>query len=207
MTEWWENLARINQVFYGAAIFFSVFFVWQLISALMGLDGEGADDAADGGDPDADSASHHFGDGSESDAAETTIAFRLLSIRSIITFCTLFTWGGALYLSRGDPLATALGFSAIWGLVGMLSIAFIFWAMKKLTYTGTMQLKSCVGTTGTVYLDIPEKGFGEARLTVSGVVTTIKARTADGRSLPTNTPVRVIRNLGQTSVEVEAITS
>ncbi len=195
MTEWWESLARITQIFYGVAVFFSVFFVWQLISALMGLDG---DDADDGGDSD-------FEDGVDEDAMETTVAFKLLSVRSIITFCTLFSWGGALYLNRGEPMTRALGLSAIWGLAGMFSVSLIFWAMKKLTYTGTKKLSSCVGTTGTVYLDIPEKGFGEIKATVSGVVTNVKARSASGTPLPANTPVRIVRTLGQTSVEVEVI--
>ncbi len=192
MTAWWENLAQINQAFYGVALFFSVFFIWQLISAIIGLDGDDGEDGSDGGDM-------------ESDGADTTVAFRVLSIRSIITFCTLFSWGGALYLNNGKPLANALGLSAIWGLAGMFSVALVFWGMRKMIYTGTMKLSSCVGIDGTVYLDIPEKGFGEVKLIVSGVMTHVKARSKNGIPLSAQTPVRVTRIMNQTSVEVDVI--
>jgi len=192
MNEWWGNLAGLTRAFYGAAAFFSVAFIWQLIAALTGLD---HDDAGDG----------HVDHSTGEDGAETTVAFKLLSVRSIITFCTLFSWGGALYLNRDEPTSKALSLSAVWGFVGMFMVSLIFWSMKKLTYTGTRNLGSCVGTTGTVYLNIPEKGFGEIKITVSGVMSNVKAGSASGVPLPANTPVRVVRMLGQTSVEVEPV--
>jgi hypothetical protein len=133
------------------------------------------------------------------------MSFKLLSVRSIITFFTLFTWGSALYLDRGESLTKAMGISTAWGLAGMVGVALIFWAMKKMTYTGTKKLSSCVGTEGTVYLNIPENGFGEVKVTVSEVVTHVKARSVDGKALEANTPVRVTRLLDQTSVFVEPV--
>lgn len=197
MTEWWESLTGMTRFFYGAAAFFSVAFIWQLISALIGLDHH---DAGDGHFEDG-----HIDDSTGEDGVEATVAFKLLSVRSIITFCTLFSWGSALYLNRGEPASTALALSAVWGLAGMLSVSLIFWGMRKLTYTGTKKLSSCVGTTGTVYLNIPEKGFGEIKVTVSGVLSNVKASSASGAPLSANTPVRVVRMLGQTTVEVEPI--
>ena len=41
------------------------------------------------------------------------------------------------------------------------------------------------------------------RVTVSGVVSYVKAREKDGKSLKVHTPIRVRRLLGQTMVEVE----
>lgn len=212
MTEWWNNLTQLTRIFYGAAAFFSVFFVWQLIAAIIGLEGDDGSvddvDAADGADAvegDIDHTYDSFEDGAETDAAETTMSFKLLSIRSIITFFTLFTWGSALYLNRGDGLSRAMGISAIWGLVGMLSVALIFWAMRKMTQSGTSNLNTCVGTDGTVYVDIPEGGFGEVKVSVSDVVTHVKARAADGASIPANTAVHVVKRTGKTTVSVEPI--
>ncbi len=209
MTAWWSNISSINQVFYSVAAFFSIFFIWQLISALMGLDADDADtgDAGDvsDGDLDTDHTYDDFEDGAESDSADTTMAFKLLSIRSIITFCTLFSWGTALYLHRGEELGKAMGISVIWGMAGMLSVALIFWSMRKLTHTGTANLNSCVGTEGAVYLDIPENGFGEIKVTVSDVVTHVKAKSVDGKALKANTLVRVKNRLGQNTVEVEPV--
>ena len=206
MSDWWSNMTQITKVFYGAAAFFSVFFVWQLIAAIMGLEGDdGGVEQADGADGDVDHTYDRFEQGAQSDAADTTASFKLLSIRSIITFFTLFTWGSALYLDRGDDLSKAMGVSAIWGLAGMLSVALIFWVMRKMTQSGTGELRTCVGTDGVVYIDIPEGGFGEIRVTVSNIVTHVKARALDGVSIAANTPVRVVRCMGKTTVAVDPI--
>jgi hypothetical protein len=210
MDAWWDGLSKINQFFFCAAGFFSVFFVWQLIMALIGLadEGEGVDDISEGGDADID-ADMADGDGgdAEGDSSSSVVAFRLVSIRSIITFFTLFTWGTALYMQGGDSLGKAMGISSLWGLAGMVSIALVIFLLLKLVHTGTKDLSTCVGTEGTVYLDIPEKGTGEVRVMVSGVVTYVDARSSDGKALKAGTPIRVAKRLDQTIVQVETTES
>ena len=211
-TEWWSSLTQLNQMFFAAAAFFSIFFLWQLLAALMGLGGEEVDvGEADVGDLDVGEADvgdldvgdvDEFEPGAEAEAAESMASFKLLSIRSIISFFTLFTWGGALYLYWGTSPSSAMGYSVLWGLAGMCSVALIFWGMRKLTKAGTSDLRTCVGKPGTVYLDIPGDGMGEVRVTVSGVVSYVKARSADGKELKAGTPIRVVRRLDQTTVEV-----
>ena len=158
-----------------------------------------------GGDGGMDHTYDNFEHGAELDSGETVAAFKVLSIRSLIAFFTLFSWGAALYLDRGDALGQALGYSTLWGLAGMLSVALIFYAMRKLAETGTAQLSSCVGGVGTVYLDIPEEGFGEIKVAVSGVSSHVKARAAGGKALKAHTPIKVTRLLGQNSVEVDHV--
>lgn len=207
MTEWWERLETITQVFYCLAAFFSVFLAWQLIAALMGLGGDEADVGADAdvdADVDADGTYDEFESGAEADAAETLDAFRLVSVRSIIAFCTLFTWAMALFLDQGHSLSRCLAYATGWGAVGMLGVALILWSMKKLTHTGTKNLATCVGTDGTVYVDIPEGGTGEVRVTVSGVISYVKARAPGGKALKAGTPIHVER-VGQTMVMVKPI--
>ena len=160
MNEWWNSLDGLNQFFFGMAAFFSVFFIWQVIAAFMGLTGDDMDVGgdADVGDLEApDEVSH-------SDVIESAQAFKILSIRSLVTFFTLFSWGSALYLSTGMEPAKALGISSVWGLVGMFSVALVFYGMAKLAEVGTKDVKSCKGQLGTVYLDIPEGGYGEIRV-------------------------------------------
>lgn len=202
-------MIAVQQFFYGAAMFFSVLFVWQFIAALMGLTRGEADADADAHldveHIDADATCDHFEHGAHVGVAETVAAFKILSIRSIITFCTLFTWGTALYLGRGRHLPIAMSIASIWGLVGMFSIALIFYMMPKLTKTGTINIRTCVGTNGTVYLDIAQDGMGEIRATVSGRITYVKARGAYGQAMKSGTPVRVVRCLNQTTVEVEPL--
>lgn len=200
MQEWWGNLAGLTQFFYGMAAFFSVFFLWQIAGAFMGLTGDDMD--LDGGGDSIDGPvgiDHH-------DVVESSQAFRVLSLRSIVTFFTLFSWGSALYTSDGMPVVKAMGLSSVWGIVGMLAIAFIFWGMGKLTETGTKDIASSKGQAGTVYLDIPADGFGEIKTTVSGVVEHLKARSVAGEALPAGTQVRVVQVVDQAWVGVEKLT-
>jgi len=110
-----------------------------------------------------------------------------------------------LYLSRGDALGKALGLSAIWGLAGMLSVALFFFLLPKLTQTGTKDLKTAVGKQGSVYLNIPDGGPGEIRVTVSGHMSHVRARGAGGKAFNAGARVRVVRQLDQTTVEVAAL--
>ena len=94
--------------------------------------------------------------------------------------------------------------STLWGLGAMAVVALALYGLKRLAESGTPRIATCVGTTGTVYLDIPAAGFGEARVTVSGVATHVKARGVDGVELKAGTPIRVTRVLGPRAIEVEA---
>lgn len=203
MQEWWEGLESATQFFYGMAAFFSVFFMWQMIAAFLGLTGDDVDVGhadIDISDIDAsDNFDHH-------DVIESSQAFKILSLRSIITFFTLFSWGCALYTGDGMPVVKAMGISSIWGLAGMFAIAFIFYGMGKLTETGTKDVTTCIGEIGTVYLDIPADGFGEVKTSVSGVVEHVKARSVNGEALSAGTQVRIVKAIGQTLVGVEKLT-
>lgn len=199
MQEWWVNLAGSTQFFYGMAAFFSVFFLWQMIGAFLGLDGDAPGGDADFGDIDTPDDFDH------SDVIESSQAFKVLSLRSIITFFTLFSWGSALFTADGIPVPKAMGISSLWGLAGMLAIAGIFYFMAKMTETGTKDILSCKGSIGTVYLDIPANGFGEIKITVSGAIENVKAQSLSGEALPAGTPVRVVRVIDQMLVGVEKL--
>jgi hypothetical protein len=194
MSDWWDGLSALTRGFYCAAAFFGVFFAWQLVSTFMGLGGDGL---ADGDEL---SADH----GTGGDAEATMGAFKLLSIRSVVTFLTLFTWGGALYLSAGRSVSYAVGVSTVWGLAGMVAVSLILYALPKLTQNGTRNLAAATGAEGVVYLDIPDGGEGEIRAKVGGVMTHVRARAADGRGLKAGTPVVVARVVGGNRVEVHA---
>ncbi len=204
MQEWWVNLAEVTRIFYGMAVFFSVFFLWQIVAAFMGLSGDDADIAGDSvanvSDVDVPDDMDH------NDVVESSQAFKVLSLRSIITFFTLFSWGGALYTSDGMPAFTAMGIASIWGVVGMLAIAGIFYGMGKLTETGTKNMAACKGQIGTVYLNIPDGGFGEIKIIVNGVSEHVKAKNVNQEALPAGTQVRVVRVIEPSLVEVEKIT-
>ncbi|KPK83673.1 MAG: hypothetical protein AMJ81_07630 [Phycisphaerae bacterium SM23_33] len=214
MGEWWAGLDAVTKGFYIAATFFSVLFLWQLIATLIGLSGGEEVEVDTGADADADVDVGHdlepgdhpeFEHGAAVDAAETMVAFKLLSLRSILAFCMLFSWAGALYLNRDVPLARSLAYAMAWGLGAMLLVALLFYGMRRMTETGSPRMASCLGGRGTVYLDIPAGGMGEAKVVVSGVVSHVRARAVGGQELKAGTPIRVTRILGPSAIEVEPV--
>jgi hypothetical protein len=215
MGEWWAQLEPLARWFYGAAAFFSIILIWQLILSLVGLaGGEDFDVDADAdadvdaqtlADRDVEFDSHpyqHIEDAAARDEIATVATFKVLTFRSVIAFCTLFAWGAALYLTQGQPPGTALGYAALWGGAGMLVVAGIVHLMGRLTETGTPQIATAMGRPGRVYLNVPADGQGEVRVLVSGAVTLVKARGEGGRAIPAGQPVRVIKILDRYTVEV-----
>lgn len=197
---WWSGLDPVNQWFYAAAFFFSAFFLWQLIAAVMGLSGD--HDVTSSVDTMAD---HDVGDVTAAhDASATIEIFRLLSFRSVLAFFTMFTWAGSLYMNKGRAVSLALVYATLWGLGGMVVVAGLMYLMRKATESGNSNLGTCVGGGGTVYLNIAADGEGEVRVNVSGVVHTVRARAADGAALKAGTLIHVKRVLGPNMVEVEA---
>ena len=211
MASFWEALTPLHQAFIAAAIFFSTIFVWQLVSAFGSLGEAGADasDSSDGVDIELDSdmpdlAEADGGDDLLSDATGLT-TFRLLSVRSMIAFCTLFTWGGALYLGQDISPAGAILRALLWGLAGMLVVAAFFWLLPHLSETGTSDLRTALNQTGEVYMNIPEGGAGQVKVLVSGALRFVRARSGDGEAIAAGTAVRVTRILDEATLEVQAI--
>ena len=193
--DWWRSLDQVNQWFYGAAAFFGAVFAWQIVSTFLGLGGH--DDTFDS---QADADWQHQ---TPEDVHDTVVAFKLLSIRSVLAFFTLFTWAAALYMDFGVPLVRTLVYSLLWGILGMVLVSLIFFIMRRMTETGNLDIATSVGAAGTVHLDIPETGDGEVRVVCSRIMTHLKARSAGG-AIKAGTPIRVKRVLGPNTVEVEA---
>lgn len=194
LNSWWAALTPLAQYFYIGAVFFSLFFLWQLVMSLIGLS---ADHDLDSGVDD--SGVHH----APEDADQTMLAFKLLSVRSILAFFTLFSWAGALYLTHGKSTPRSLSYALGWGIAGLMVVALLMHFLARLTETGNMRIESCVGASGTVYLDIPQRGPGEVRILCGGVMMVLRARSVSGAALKAGTTVRVARVAGPNVIEVE----
>jgi hypothetical protein len=199
LSAWWGALAPLTQWFYAGAVFFSVLFLWQLIAALMGLAGHDAD----AGGHDASGETVHTGAADGADHHESVAVFKLLSLRSVLAFATLFSWAGALYLDTGVAAGWAMFYATLWGFLAFALVAVMLNLLPRLAYTGTGDLASALGQDATVYLDIPKDGEGEIRLLVSGVMTHVRAHTQDGEPIKAGGGVRVLKLSGPNTVEVQ----
>ncbi len=199
LTAWWAGLTALNHGFYIAALFFSVFFLCQLVMAVVGLgSGDAGLDAA---------AEHSWEHESPADAHDTMFVFKLLSVRALIAFATLFSWAGALYLNNGLSLTPALAYALLWGLAAMIAVTLLMHFLRRMTESGNLRIASCLGATGSVHLDIPAEGLGEIRMVCSGMMMHFRARSAGGLPLKAGTQVRVVKVLGPNILEVVAANS
>jgi len=207
MYEWWTGLASLTQGFYAVAAFFSLIFLWQFIASVIGLSGGEMDVEVDA-DVDIDVDGLDLEDieaGSLEEAGETMAAFKVLSLRAVIAFVMLFCWAAGMYIEQGIETYRLLLYATGWGLIGWLVVSFMMYFMRRLTESGTPRLGTCVGTRGSVYADIHADGTGEVRVLVSGVISTVKARTAGGGEMKAGTPIRVLRMLDPVTVEVTGV--
>ncbi len=134
-----------------------------------------------------------------SHGGEGAVTFTLVSVRSIVAFGTLFSWAGTLYLSGGTTPTFAVLYSFFWGLVAMFAVSYLLYALLRLQERGNISFWTAVGTDGTVYLDIPEQGVGQIRVSASGVISFLKARSLDGLPLPAGTKIIVV-GIGEDNV-------
>ncbi len=194
--DWWTDLAPLVKTFYSIATFFTILFLWQFIMAMLGMTAENDVDADADGDFDADA------DGHDADVDDATVAFKLLSLRSIIAFGMLFGWAAGMYLQNGAAMLNAILLGMGWGVAGMLIVAGGFYAMKKLTETGTATLASAVGNQGVVTLNIPADGVGKVRIMVGNQLQHVTARSASGESIDAGTAIIATRVAGHDTLIV-----
>ncbi|MBU1169529.1 MAG: NfeD family protein [Proteobacteria bacterium] len=139
----------------------------------MGVDGHGSVDA------------HH---------ADSDLGFKFLSIHGLSTFLMMFgLMGLALYRQSQVGAFFALGGASVAGIAAVWVIGKLFQGAARLQSSGTLETKDAVGSTGTVYLTIPEKGVGRVNISFLGRLREFDAMEINGDVLATGSPVRVVK--------------
>jgi len=181
----------------------SVFFLIRIVLLLVGAgahdlgmdfhDGGGAGAIHAGGLGDA-----HTG-GLTGDAAhhDSGHDFQVLSTQSIAAFLMGFGWA-ALAAYKGShwhwPAVTVAG--GLGGVAMVWLLALLLKGMADLQSSGNIPLAAALGAEGDVYVNVPETGQGQVRLTVSGrqrFYNAVTGSAGGGEPLPTGTRIRVIK--------------
>jgi hypothetical protein len=176
MQEWYSALSSFEQTFWGIALIASVFFVFVLVTTLMGGDADGMD-----GDVDADIE------------GDTGIGFQFFSFKNIVAFFTIFGWSGISFLEAGMSKGIVVVLAAVCGLAMMFVMAFLIYQMRKMTSSGTLIMKNAIGQIGSVYLTIGanRSRLGKVQVTVQGALRELEALTDENEAITTNTVVQV----------------
>jgi len=185
---WWHELRFEEQVFWTIAVIFSILFVLQLVSSILGIDIDSDFDI----DVDTDFDGSIDTDGHFDIDPE----FTLFSVRSIIAFFTFFGWVGVITLSGGMDIKIAILISFISGIIALFFVAFILYQLVKLAEVGTVEIEDVLGKYGKVYIPIPanREGIGFVTVDIGNKIMELRSVT-DGERLETGTIIYIFKIL------------
>lgn len=177
---WWDSLTILQMIYWAITIPASLVFIIQLAMTFFGSDAD-----ADGLDA--------IGDADLSVDSDSGVGFQFISLKNFVAFFTVFGWAGLACVYSEMPGWSTVLLSTIAGIIMMLIMASIYYFMGKLSESGTLNIKTAIGKTATVYLFIPEKrkATGKVQLKIQGY-RTLDAMTDDDELIPTGAIVQVI---------------
>nr|WP_298901518.1 hypothetical protein [uncultured Psychroserpens sp.] len=137
MMEWFSALDGFSQFFWIIALIGSLLFVFVIITTFAGIDG--GDDI---GDVDSDID------------ADTGIGFQFITFKNLVGFFTIFGWTGIACLNAGMSKSVSVIIATVCGLIMMAIMAAMFFSMRKLADSGTLDYKNAIGAIGEIYLTV-----------------------------------------------------
>lgn len=213
MQEWWESMDLVLRILYCIAIPSTLILVLQMILSAAGGGSDGGADVSDtsgldldldvdtGGGLDlGDTGGLDLGADGVHDGGDLSDfgTLKLLSLQTIVTFLTVFSWVSIVCLSSRMSGTPAMLIGAAAGLVMMFVVAKMVQMSVKLAENGTLNLRYAIGETGTVYLTVPPAGEGEGKvnLKVQGRFGEFSAVSTGREPLPTGSQVLVTDVVG-----------
>lgn len=185
------------ELFYAIiAIIGGVLFVIRTILSLLGGDVDA--------DTDIDLAVHdvpmHADLGDHSVAHISEANFQLFSLHGITGFFMIFGLVGLSLSKAGvhELITAVVGLVA--GGITLLSVAGVYYYMRRLQSDGTMQMDTAIGLTGIVYLTIPDGGSGQVSITIQGGLKQFDAISTGSQKIPTGSKIKVVARNGGTLV-------
>ncbi|MCV9387158.1 hypothetical protein [Reichenbachiella ulvae] len=174
--EWWQSLELLEQIYWGIAIPFTVFFVLQLILTMFG------------GDID------HHGSTDMEIEADDGIGFQFFTLKNLIAFFTIFGWTGIASLDSGMSNGLSIAISMVSGIIMMLIMGSIFYFLGRANESGTLKMKNAIGGIGEVYMLIKGSrgNIGQVQIQVQGTLRTLEAITDDEEDLIPGNVITVV---------------
>jgi hypothetical protein len=125
--------------------------------------------------------------------ADSTSAFHLLSLHSIMAFLLMFGLVGLTLRKEANAgEALAIGGASVAGLFCFWLMAKMIAILKGLQSSGTVSLANAIGQEGSVYLTIAEGGTGKVEVVVDGRLMFLNARAESGEEIRTGEKVAVV---------------
>ena len=175
--EWFSALDGFSQFFWIIALTGSLIFVFVIISTFAGMDGGDDFDGVD----------------SEMDG-DAGIGFQFITFKNLVGFFTIFGWIGIACINSGISKPLSVLIALVCGLLMMTIMAAMFYGMRKLSDSGTLNYKNAIGAIGEVYLTIGgnRSRMGKVSVRVQGTLRELEALTDSLSELKSGTIIQVI---------------
>lgn len=176
MIEWFSSLELFPKIYWSIALVGSVIFLITIILSFLGGD-----------------ASDDFGGVDSEIDADTGIGFQFITFKNLIGFFTLFGWSGVACIDAGLSMPLTIIISTICGLIMMVVMAAMFYYMKKLDHSGTLDYKNAVGKVGEVYLTIGanRSKMGKVHVRIQEALRELEALTDSETDLKSGSVIKV----------------
>lgn len=195
MSPWWSGIGNFEKIFWIIAFPSTTIFILQSIMTLIGLGDHGDmlsdfQDSID--DLPQDPLDLDISDNA-GDFLDFKYKFKLVTIRSVVVFFTIFAWTGIVATTSGKGNTITVIIALSLGFVMMYITSYIYYFLTKFVEDGTMNINNAINMDGLVYLTIPRvrEGIGKVEVVVQGALRTLDAVT-DGDAIPTGSKVIVI---------------
>lgn len=183
METWWAELTTTLRVFWGIAIFSSVFFILQTIMTFAGLSDMDSEMGDDGGDTDGHDA-HSMMD--------------YFTVRNLVSFFLGFSWCGIVLIEGGSSLGVAIAGGTVMGLVLVGITLLILKTLASLKSDGTLSIDNAIGHEGLVTIAIPadRKLYGKVGISFQNRYRELEGISEEQQELAKGTRVKVVAVAG-----------
>ena len=139
--------------------------------------------------------------GTDFDAMGADASFKALTFQGIMAFMMFFGLGGLYVLeSNSDQTSLAIVVGSLSGFASMYCTGKLFQLFVSLQSDGTIDMDDSIGSTGTIYLRIPEDGTGQIQVETAGALRTYNAKSEDGQPIATGDFAEVIGVVSSTLI-------
>lgn len=130
----------------------------------------------------------------DAEHSDSDVGFKLLSMHSLTSFLMMFGLVGlALYRQSGVGFVPSILGATLGGFFSVWVIGRLFALFAGMQSSGTLQTAESVGSTGTVYMTIPEDGTGRVTINFKNRLREFDASTNGRVRLETGVMVKVVQ--------------
>ncbi len=124
-------------------------------------------------------------------------SFKALTFQGLMAFLMFFGLAGLYTLKSTETSTIAIAVGGAAGFASMYGTGKLFQLFITLQSDGTVEISESVGSTGTVYLKIPDNGAGKVQVNFGGSMRTMNAKSHDNAEIDSGEFIEVVDTMGE----------